>query len=308
MREVLNDPQRYAESVTLLRSVLEGDSYQAVGQRHDLTRSAVERRIKALAEHLVHNVGVDGLSLVGVAFARRLRLHRAAVEKALEQVPYVARSSLVSPLSREALQQAAQQVRVHSPHVAHDLALFYVLFTTGMRPLELARLTVRDCVSETGKILRTSELRAEVTNHGKPRPLCLNSAQLTAALEAYLHERQRRGHGVGDTSCYGGLCPNSPLFLNPYGRPYVLQVNHAQGVVRHRCRGMQAALRKLFRHAGLPALSSQDARVTASALLYDAGADESQVGLLLGIRDNSAVRALLRRPRPGLAELTQNLL
>lgn len=43
------------------------------------------------------------------------------------------------------------------------------------------------------------------------------------------------------------------------------------------------------------------------ALLYARGADEAQVGLLLGIRDNSAVRALLPRPRPPLAELTQDL-
>lgn len=48
--------------------------------------------------------------------------------------------------------------------------------------------------------------------------------------------------------------------------------------------------------------------MTVGALLYEGGADESQVGLLLGIRDNSAVRAMLRRPRPRITDLTQNLL
>lgn len=38
------------------------------------------------------------------------------------------------------------------------------------------------------------------------------------------------------------------------------------------------------------------------------GADESQVGQVLGIRDNSAVRALLFRPRPSLAGLIRCLL
>lgn len=71
---------------------------------------------------------------------------------------------------------------------------------------------------------------------------------------------------------------------------------------------MQEALRQLFRYAGLPALSSRDARRTVAGLLYRGGADESQVGLLLGIRDNSAVRALLLRPRPSLAGLIRRLL
>lgn len=136
----------------------------------------------------------------------------------------------------------------------------------------------------------------------------LTSPGLIGALMDYLQERRRRGHGLGEVDDYLGLHPDSPLFLNPYGMAYMLRRTQVSGLVRHRCRGMQEALRQLFRHAGLPALSSRDARRTVAGLLYDQGADESQVGLLLGIRDNSAVRALLIRPRPSLVELTQCLL
>ena len=302
-----HDLREEAESVQMLRAVLDGESYHTVGSRHGVTRSTVERRVKHLAEHLLHTVGIDGVSLGAVGFVRRLRLHREAVAAALRRAAPTQASSAVAPLCRHGLQQATDRLLACAAHRAHDLALFHLLFSTGMRPLELARLTVGDCVSPTGAILRVGELRADITQNGQPRPLLLNSPRVVEALSAYLAERLRRGHGLGADACYGGLCPDSPLFLNPAGQSYRLQVDTRAGKPRHRCRGMQEALRKVFRDAGLPLLSSRDARLTVIALLYARGADEAQVGLLLGIRDNSAVRALLPRPRPPLAELTQDL-
>ena len=292
----------------LLRAVLNGDSYRLVGLRYGLSRSVVERRIKQLAEQLHHSVGIEGLSLGSVAFVRRLRLHREAVELALTQAPSAAIKPETPPLSRAALQQASERLHADSPHVSHDLALFYVVFTTGLRPLELARLTVRDSVNATGQVRPVSQVRPEVSHNGKARPLYLTSARLVSALQGYLDERRRRGHGVSDAQPYAGLCPDSPLFLDPYGQAYALEITEANGSVYHRCRGMQQALRQLFRYAGLPAYSSRSARRTVIGLLYEGGADEAQAGLLLGIRDNSAVRALLPRPRPRLAEVTQHLL
>lgn len=308
MPVVLNDPRVFAEMVAMLRAVLDGESYESVGLRYGVGRSAVERRIKVLVEYLIYTVGVEGLSLDSVAFVRRLRMHRDEIEQALEHALRLGVTEEPPLLNRERLQQAADRLGASSAHVAHDLALFYLLFTTGMRPLELARLTVRDCVTAAGNIRNISELRADVSHNGKVRPLYLTSPGLIGALTDYLQERHRRGHGLGEVDDYLGLRPDSPLFLNSYGMTYVLRRTEVSGLVRHRCRGMQEALRQLFRRAGLPALSSRDARRTVAGLLYGQGADESQVGLLLGIRDNSAVRALLIRPRPSLIELTQCLL
>ena len=41
--------------------------------------------------------------------------------------------------------------------------------------------------------------------------------------------------------------------------------------------------------------------------MYERGADEDQVGIILGISDRSAVRDLLPRPKPSLAELLDEL-
>jgi hypothetical protein len=44
------------------------------------------------------------------------------------------------------------------------------------------------------------------------------------------------------------------------------------------------------------------------ARLYERGADEEQVGLVLGISDRSAVRGLFPRSRPNMARLVDELI
>lgn len=49
-------------------------------------------------------------------------------------------------------------------------------------------------------------------------------------------------------------------------------------------------------------------RRTVIAWLYACGADQDQIGLLLGISDRSAVRELLSRPEPNLSALVDELI
>jgi hypothetical protein len=63
----------------------------------------------------------------------------------------------------------------------------------------------------------------------------------------------------------------------------------------------------LFRYAELKGLSAQSARLTVMSRMYERGADEDQVGAILGIGERSAVRELLPRPKPTLAELLDEL-
>ncbi len=68
----------------MLRDILDGERYEVVANRQGISRSAVERRIKALAVRLTHEVGVEGLKESGAAFVKRLRMHREAILQALE--------------------------------------------------------------------------------------------------------------------------------------------------------------------------------------------------------------------------------
>ena len=70
-------------SVAMLRAVLDGATYDTVAAQHAVTRTAVERRIKAVALRVAMTAGIDGLNQNGAAFVRRLRLHREKVSAAL---------------------------------------------------------------------------------------------------------------------------------------------------------------------------------------------------------------------------------
>ena len=155
---------------------------------------------------------------------------------------------------------------------------------------------------------RESELRAEAAINGKFRPLYFSSCRLDEALTAYFRERCACGHGVGAPDCYRGLRADSRLFLSPSGEPYRIASNNGEpGQNRFVCRALLEIYRKLFRYAELKGLSAQSARLTVMSRMYERGADEDQVGAILGIGERSAVRELLPRPKPTLAELLDEL-
>jgi integrase len=299
-----------SQSVEMLRAVIDGETYEAVAARFGLSRTAVERRIKSVAVQLTQVVGVDGLKEDGAAFVRRLRQHRDAILVALADFeplpPTAARPARV--LSPQEVAQGAVRIKGRTSRTWHDLALYYLLFATGLRPLEIARLDVRDYLEADGSVRRVSELRAEAAINGKPRPLYFSSHRLDDALGTYLRERCMDGHGLGVPDAYRGLDPGSRLFLSPNGDPYRIAPNNdAPGQNRHVCRALLETYRKLFRYAELKGLSAQSARLTLMARMYERGADEDQVGLILGIGERSAVRELLPRPRPTLAEILDEL-
>lgn len=64
---------------------------------------------------------------------------------------------------------------------------------------------------------------------------------------------------------------------------------------------------KLFRYAGFKQVTALTVRHTVADRLYARGADESQVGLLLGIAERSAVREQFPRRLPSLDDLTRDL-
>ena len=173
-----------------------------------------------------------------------------------------------------------------------------MLFATGARPLEIARLEVRDYLSPDGSVRRASELRAEAAITGKPRPLYFTSTRLGDALTAYLGERSEPRLGTTTDSEYCGLDPHSCLFLSPAGLGFAIKPYGEDVQRRYLCRPILESYRKLFRYADLRDVTPLSARHTVAARLYERGADEEQVGLLLGISGRSAVRELFPKRRP----------
>ncbi|WP_245610760.1 site-specific integrase [Xenophilus azovorans] len=276
---------------------------------HDVTRTAVERRIKTVAIHLAGIASVDGLNINGAAFVRRLRLHREALHTALESLepPAAATARSIRILNEDEIAAGAQRIRRRSQQPLEDLALYYMLFAIGARPLEIARLEVQDYLDVTGSVRRLSLMRAEVAITCRARPLYFRSGRLDDALDAYLAERVRRRAGLGVEGQFRGLDPSSRLFLSSSGRGFEIVPYGEAGQRRFRCRGIQETYRKLLRYAELDSVTALTARHTVADRLYTRGADELQVGLLLGIAERSAVREQFPRRQPTLDELTRDL-
>jgi integrase len=298
-----------ARSVAMLKAVVDGSTYEAVAADFGITRTAVERRVKHIAARLSREVGIDGLNEGGTAFVWRLRHRREAILAALEQLPPhpVEAANQFGVVSDEEIAQAVHRIRGRSAQPLRDIALFYTLFATGARPLEVARLELRDYLQADGTVRRESELRAEVAITCKSRPLYFASRKLDEALTAYLDQRLVLGQGLGAASTFRGLDPASRLFLTSTGDPFPITPYGAPGQQRYLCRPILETYRKVFRYAELEGATALSVRRTFVARLYDRGADEDQVGAVLGIGERRAVREQFPRTRPTIARLVQEL-
>ena len=282
----------------MLKAIVEGGTYESVGACYGVSRTAVERRIKDLAVRLSKSARVEGLNEGGAAFVRRLRQHRVAILAALQDFEPEVHPTLREHriVSAEEILQAGRRIKASSSHSAHDLALFYLLFATGARPLEIAQLEVRDYLQSDGTVRRESEIRYTVSVSGKPRCLYFTSARLDEALDTYLRERLAGGLGLGVGEAYRGLDPQSRLFLSSNGAGFRITPYGDDGQRRFLCRPILETFSKLFRYGGLQGVTAMSARRTVGARLVERGADEGQIGSLLGTR------------KPVLAQLVDDLL
>src|SRR5205823_2629484 len=100
-------------SIAMLKEVVAGKTYDAVATQYGVTRTAIERRIKAMALRLFREVGIEGLNEEGLAFVQRLRTCRSAITAALERfeprVPEKRRVGRV--LTDEDIRLAVQRTR-----------------------------------------------------------------------------------------------------------------------------------------------------------------------------------------------------
>ena len=114
--------------------------------------------------------------------------------------------------------------------------------------------------------------------------------------------------GVGVPGAYRGLDPDSRLFLSSTGEGFKITPYGEDGQRRFLCRSILDTYAKLFRYSELDGVSALSARRTVIARLYERGADEDQIVLLLGISERSAARELLPRQKPSIEVLVDELI
>ena len=306
-------PETIAKARTMLANVLqEGATYREAGAPFGLGRSTVERSIKGLVHQVARERGIPEVDEDALSSLPRLRQYREPVLRAVaDYTPSNGRPKRINSLEPEEIAAGAGRVRQRSENANRDVALIFVLFCTGAKPLEMARMEVRDYLNRDGSIRERSEMRPETAVNGRSRPLFFTSSRTCTAVDAYLVERSRRRLGVVGPSAAGrdlfrGLDPLSPLFLTEAGGRFEVTGRGPEDP-RTTCRLMIATLRAIFKRAGWTGVTSQSARHVVARRLADKGADDAQVGEILGLSSSRAVRRLLGDERRPLETLAREL-
>lgn len=292
-----------AKSIKMLKGVLEGKTYAAVAHESRLSRSAVEQRVKALARDLQTIVGVESVDEDEVVTVKAMRARKESYLEALEHyhpqcVAGVRKGRRA--LTDQDIGRVVAAIRQHSNCRKRDTALLLVLFATAAKPLEVARLEVRDYLTEDGSVRETSVMRADTAINGKERPLFFASSKVVAAVDAYLEERIRRGQCTKDGTNYRGLDPNSRLFLTGDGQDMPIKVRAIGNRRQYRCGVILDIYRRIFARAGLKGVSALCARRTVAEKLIERGCDIGQVGTILGLTERSSVRNLIHGEQESL--------
>ena len=295
-----------AKSIQMLKAILDGKTYVAVAQESGLSRSAVEQRVKSLARALQAVVGVEWVDEDEVPTVKRMRAGKDSYLEALEhyrpqRVVNAGKGSRA--LTREDIEHAVAMTRRHSNCRNRDVALLLVLFATAAKPLEIARLEVRDYLTEGGSVREASVMRADAAINGKERPLFFASTKVVAAVDAYFQERVRRGQGVKQSTKYRGLDPDSRLFLTEAGQEMPIRVRAIGNRRQYRCGVILDIYRRIFARAGLKGVSALCARRTVAERLMERGCDVDQIGAVLGLTERNSVRNLIRSEQESLKPL-----
>ena len=306
-------PETIAKARTMLASVLlDGLSYREAGAPFGVGRSTVERSIKSLVQEVARERGIPELDEDGLSCLPRLRQFREPVLRAVaEYTPVHPQRKRITLLEPDEIAAGANRMRLRSENANRDVALIYVLFCTGAKPIEIARLEVRDYLNSDGSIRERSEMRPETAVNGRSRPLFFTSSRACAAVDAYLVERRRRKLGVAGSpatsvDAYRGLNPASALFLTEGGWAFEIG-ERGPNDQRETCRLMIATLRSIFKRAGWTGVTAQSARRVVARTLADKGADGAQVGEILGVSSSRAVRRLIGSNRRPLESLVREL-
>ena len=200
-----------------------------------------------------------------------------------------------------------ERTRARTAWPNRDVALLYVLLTTGAKPLEIARLEVRDYLNADGSVREHSMMREEVAVNGKARPLFFASAKARDAIDSYLADRSRRAFCTTSRADFRGLEPHSQLFLTEAGAPFEIVAKREKGQMHFICTGIHNAYWSIFRRIGLPGVSAQSLRRMVAIRLFQRGATEEQIGEVLGISEKEAVRRLLSQPVQPLHSIVREL-
>jgi len=171
-----------------------------------------------------------------------------------------------------------------------NVALLWMLFGSGLRINEAAQLKVKDIFDADGELKDSFRLPGSYTKTGKPRMIFLLVAQQREALLALRDQRLADRVMLSSDGSYGGLAPDSPVFLALKGKSWrKLAFNpkkyaDADGNIKTTmvCGSLENLVRELIKRAGVEAGSSHSGRRSLASWMDRRGYDLETIQSVLG--------------------------
>ncbi|MBW3512137.1 hypothetical protein [Janthinobacterium sp. NKUCC06_STL] len=304
------DADYVAASIDMIKRVMLGQTYKQIGRTHSLKQTAVQRRVRVIARDIQSIVGVVGVPDHAIPTTIMLRQHRLAYIEALEHyAPDRADHSRMKKCAvpDEQVDTLAKKIRLNSRNPKRDEALLMILFSTAAKPLEIARLEVRDYLASDGSVRVQSTIRSDVAINGKERPVYFCNEAVNMAIDQYLAERLLVRHGTSDAKHFRGLIPSSKLFLRRDGESMRILEKNTNSGKQYRCNDILLAYKRIFSFAPFIGITAMSARRTIALKLDTRGIDHAEIGALLGVSELGTVKRLLTMD-PGRTKFGRNVL
>ena len=175
-----------------------------------------------------------------------------------------------------------------------NVAIIWMLFGSGLRINEVAKLEVKDLLYPTGELKTTFTVKGTYTKTDRARAAFILAKQHKSALEAWLDEMIEEKVGYSENGAYRSLQKDWPIFaVTKKGKSWrKMSFRHkkykdANGQERTTpvCSSMQTLISDLFKNSGLYGGSTHSGRRTLASWLDAKGVELEVIQQILGHED-----------------------
>lgn len=175
-----------------------------------------------------------------------------------------------------------------------NVAVIWMLFGSGLRINEVAKLKVSDLIRESNELRTTFVIKGSYTKTSKPRAAYILYSSHRRAIESWIVELLEERACLSGEDTYRGLHKDWPLFsITKKGRYWRKMAfrdkkyKDAEGNVKTTkvCGSLQNLISELFKNAGLHGGSSHSGRRTLATWLDHKDVDLETIQRILGHED-----------------------
>lgn len=277
-------PEHLQLAKAILTDLMSGERCVALAAQHGVSPTQARRLCLELVGLAAAAGRLDFADPEDLKSLKRLRgRHAALVVAGVVDFEPAPPGSTGGPLCEEEVAAGLARLKARSRQPLRDAAMLCILLGTGMRPVEIVRLTVADCITPRGEVRPQVEIRAEIAAHGRARTVHFASQRLVDALKDYLQSRSESAHLGGQVgSSFMGLSRSSMLFQMDRGGAFKVLPRPGGGTPLSP-RAFET-FAQIFIDAGWPGLSSGDVRRHLRKRLIEQQARHDEVAAMLDVR------------------------